>query len=94
MNVIVTGGAGYIGSHTVKALQASGMQPLIFDNFSTGHRAFLRSTPFFEGDVDRFWNVDLDLLERRRLLRRIDGLTVERVIGAFDQEPLERELFS
>ena len=49
--ILVTGGAGYIGSHTVKALQASGFTPLIFDNFSTGHRSFVGGTPLVEGDV-------------------------------------------
>lgn len=51
--ILVTGGAGYIGSHTVQALKAAGFQPLIFDNFSTGHRSFVRDTPLFEGDVCR-----------------------------------------
>jgi len=49
--ILVTGGAGYIGSHTVKALKAAGFQPLIFDNFSTGYRSFVRNTPLFEGDL-------------------------------------------
>jgi len=49
--ILVTGGAGYIGSHTIKALRADGFEPLIFDNFSTGHRSFVRDTPFFEGDI-------------------------------------------
>ena len=49
--ILVTGGAGYIGSHTVKALKASALSPLIFDNFSTGHRSFVGSTPAFEGDI-------------------------------------------
>jgi UDP-glucose-4-epimerase GalE len=49
--ILVTGGAGYIGSHTVKALKAAGLHPLIFDNFSTGHRSFVKSTPAFEGDL-------------------------------------------
>jgi UDP-glucose 4-epimerase len=49
--ILVTGGAGYIGSHTVKALKQAGFQPLIFDNFSTGHRSFIKGTPTFEGDV-------------------------------------------
>ena len=49
--ILVTGGAGYIGSHTVKALKAAGLQPLIFDNFSTGHRSFVRGTLACEGDV-------------------------------------------
>ena len=49
--ILVTGGAGYIGSHTVKALRQAGLQPLIFDNFSTGHHSFIKGTPAFEGDV-------------------------------------------
>jgi UDP-glucose-4-epimerase GalE len=49
--ILVTGGAGYIGSHTVKALKAAGFQPVIFDNFSTGHRSFIKGTPTFEGDL-------------------------------------------
>jgi UDP-glucose 4-epimerase len=49
--ILVTGGAGYIGSHTVKALKQAGLRPLIFDNFSTGHRSFIKATPSFEGDI-------------------------------------------
>ncbi len=49
--ILVTGGAGYIGSHAVKALLAAGHHPVIFDNFSTGHRHFVHGTPLVEGDV-------------------------------------------
>src|SRR5258708_7258618 len=49
--ILVTGGAGYIGSHSVKALKQAGFQPLIFDNFSTGHRSFIKGTPAVEGDL-------------------------------------------
>lgn len=38
MNVLVAGGAGYIGSHTVKRLKAAGHSPVIYDNVSRGHR--------------------------------------------------------
>src|SRR5205807_5194547 len=38
MNVLVAGGAGYIGSHTVKRLKESGHSPVIYDNVSRGHR--------------------------------------------------------
>lgn len=37
MNILVTGGAGYIGSHTVRALLQAGFTPIILDNFSRGH---------------------------------------------------------
>jgi len=49
--ILVTGGAGYIGSHTVAALRQSGFEPLIFDNFSTGHRDFVGDNKFVEGDI-------------------------------------------
>jgi UDP-glucose 4-epimerase len=39
--VLVTGGAGYIGSHCCRALVAAGYHPIVFDNFSTGHRNFV-----------------------------------------------------
>ena len=39
MSVLVTGGAGYIGSHTVKALRQSGAEVVIYDDLSAGHRA-------------------------------------------------------
>jgi UDP-glucose-4-epimerase GalE len=39
--ILVTGGAGYIGSHCCRALAAAGYQPVVFDNFSTGHRGFV-----------------------------------------------------
>ena len=40
-SVLVTGGAGYIGSHCCKALEAAGYHPVVYDNFSTGHRSFV-----------------------------------------------------
>jgi UDP-glucose 4-epimerase len=39
--ILVTGGAGYIGSHCCRALAAAGYQPVTYDNFSTGHRNFV-----------------------------------------------------
>ena len=51
MNVLVVGGAGYIGSHMVKALAAAGHQPITFDNLSTGHRDAVLAGEFFRGDL-------------------------------------------
>ncbi len=39
--VLVTGGAGYIGSHACRALAAAGFRPIVYDNLSTGHRGFV-----------------------------------------------------
>ncbi|HTL30913.1 MAG TPA: UDP-glucose 4-epimerase GalE [Tepidisphaeraceae bacterium] len=41
MNVLVAGGAGYIGSHTVKRLKAAGQNPVIYDNLSRGHKTVI-----------------------------------------------------
>lgn len=51
MAVLVTGGAGYIGSHTVLALQDAGLQPVVLDDLSTGFRwAVPAGVPLFVGD--------------------------------------------
>ena len=49
--VLVTGGAGYVGAHTCKALARSGFRPVVFDNLSTGHESFVRWGPLVKGDV-------------------------------------------
>ena len=50
-NVLVTGGAGYIGSHACQALAAAGHTPITFDNLVYGHRSAVRWGPFVEGDL-------------------------------------------
>ena len=49
--ILVTGGAGYIGSHCCKALAEAGYQPICFDNLSTGHADFVQWGPLISGDV-------------------------------------------
>lgn len=50
-SVLVTGGAGYIGSHTVRELADSGYNPVVLDNLSTGHREALCGGDFYRGDI-------------------------------------------
>jgi UDP-glucose-4-epimerase GalE len=50
-SVLVTGGAGYIGSHTCKALHAAGFTPVTVDNLVYGHREAVRWGPLIEGDI-------------------------------------------
>lgn len=57
--VLVTGGAGYIGSHTAKLLSQKGVEPIVYDNLTTGNRSAVRWGPFVEGDI-----LDTDRLER------------------------------
>ena len=49
--VLVTGGAGYIGSHAAKALRRAGHRVVIYDNFSAGHRSAALDAPVIEGDI-------------------------------------------
>jgi UDP-arabinose 4-epimerase len=49
--VLVTGGAGYIGSHTAKLLNSVGVEPVVYDNLSTGNRSAVRWGPFVQGDI-------------------------------------------
>ena len=51
MRVLVTGGAGYVGSHTTKVLAHSGFQPVVLDNLETGHRWAARWGPLVVGDL-------------------------------------------
>jgi len=56
-NILVTGGAGYIGSHACKALKAAGYTPVTFDSLTTGWKDSVKYGPFEQGD----------LLDRQRL---------------------------
>lgn len=51
MNVLVVGGAGYIGSHVVRSLQAAGHTPVVLDDLSLGHRGSVGGAPLVVGDL-------------------------------------------
>lgn len=50
-NIMIIGGAGYIGSHAVKVIKEMGIRPVVFDNLSRGHRDAVLCNDFFEGDL-------------------------------------------
>ncbi|MBC2723789.1 UDP-glucose 4-epimerase GalE [Desulfosporosinus sp.] len=51
-SILVSGGAGYIGSHTVKTLLEQSYKPVVLDNLVTGHRQSVpRDVPFYQGDI-------------------------------------------
>lgn len=59
MRVLVTGGAGYVGSHAAKALACSGFQPVVLDNMAAGHSWAVRWGPMVVGDL-----ANIGLLQR------------------------------
>ncbi len=67
--VLVTGGAGYIGSHTTKELTRSGYRVVVYDNLSRGHRWAVKWGPFEEGDL-----LDQDRLRKVLTEHQIDAV--------------------
>lgn len=65
MNILVTGGAGFIGSHACKALAAAGHHPVVLDDLRTGHPRAVRFGPFVEGDIADREKVEAALREHR-----------------------------
>ncbi len=70
LNILVTGGAGYIGSHAVLALKDSDHNPIVIDSLVTGFRwAVPERVPFYEGDI-----ADSALVQRIIAESRIDAI--------------------
>jgi len=69
MNILVTGGAGYIGSHCCKELHRRGYTPVTVDNLVYGHRENVRWGPFAEGDIG-----DRNFLDRVFAKHHIDAV--------------------
>ncbi len=69
-HVLVTGGAGFIGSHVCKMLAEYGYTPVTFDNLSTGHLEFVKWGPFVKGD----------LLNKEELMRVFSDYGIDAVI--------------
>ena len=88
MNVLVAGGAGYIGSHTVKRLLEAGHRPVIFDNLSRGHRVV--------ADILGVPAIFADLNDRATLTRALREHQVETVMHfaayAYVGESVEKPL--
>jgi UDP-glucose 4-epimerase len=70
MSWLVTGGAGYIGSHVVRSFQEVGLTPVVVDDLSSGHREFVQpGVAFVEGSI-----VDTDLMERTMKEHDVQGV--------------------
>ena len=66
MKILVTGGAGYIGSHTCKYLASAGHVPVVFDDLSQGHEWAVKWGPFERGSLNDPARLD-DVLARHKV---------------------------
>jgi len=87
MNVLVCGGAGYIGSNMTATLASQGHKPIVFDNLSKGHRDAVKGQELIEGDL-----ADFDLLVKVLKEKKIDAVMhfaafIE--VGESCEKPLE-----
>ncbi|MCL2567457.1 MAG: UDP-glucose 4-epimerase GalE [Alphaproteobacteria bacterium] len=56
--ILITGGAGYVGSHTAKMLKQKGYEPIVFDNLDYGHRYAIQWGGFIKGDLNNFHDIN------------------------------------
>lgn len=85
MHILVTGGAGYIGSHAVRLFLERGHDVTIYDNLSQGHRGAVPPDRLVVGDL-----ADISLLEQTVVSRRIDAVVhfaASALVGESVREP-------
>ena len=86
MAILVTGGAGYIGSHTVVELLAHGEEVVVVDNLRTGHREAVQGGTFYEGDLnDRAF---LDSVFQKHEIEAVIHFAASSLVGESVQIPL------
>lgn len=86
MNILVTGGAGYIGSHTCKALAAAGWIPVTLDSLVTGHAWAVKWGPLEKGDI-RDTDFVADVM-RRYAVKAVVHFAALSLVGESGKEPL------
>ena len=89
MTILVTGGAGYIGSHFVRHLERRKIDFVIVDNFSTGHKKLVENKKFFELDLR-------DSEEIRLNLQDLDITSIVHFAGlsiVSDSQKMEKEYY-
>lgn len=95
MNILVTGGAGFIGSHTVVALKAAGFHPVIMDNFSNSDRKVLKGLSAIIGEEITCYDQDCNNAEALRAVlekEKIQGVihfAAFKAVGESMSEPLK-----
>jgi UDP-arabinose 4-epimerase len=85
--VLVTGGAGYVGSHTCKALSRAGFLPVAFDNLATGHRWAVKWGPLEIGDVRDAGR--LEALMRRYQVKAVLHFAALSLVGRSAEQPFD-----
>ena len=65
MRILITGGAGYIGSHAVKLFLGRGHDVWVYDNLSMGHRQAVPAERLIVGDLNEVQRLDHVMVERR-----------------------------
>jgi UDP-arabinose 4-epimerase len=84
--IMVTGGAGFIGAHTCKALATQGLNPIAFDNLSRGHRDLVKWGPFVHGDI--LQPADLDQAFERYQPKSVIHFAALAYVGESVAQPL------
>jgi UDP-arabinose 4-epimerase len=86
MRVLVPGGAGYIGSHTCKALAEAGHTPIVYDNLHTGHRWAVKWGPFEAGDLNDAAALDVAL--KRHKPQAVINFAALAYVGESNEQPI------
>ena len=92
MTWLVTGGAGYIGAHVVRALRDAGLTPVVLDDLSSGHRDFVPHDVAFAHGTILDGDLVLDTLQRHEVTGVIHvagfkyaGVSVQRPLHTYEQ---------
>ncbi|OHW61895.1 UDP-glucose 4-epimerase [Andreesenia angusta] len=85
MSILVTGGAGYIGSHTVKYLQHKGEDVVVVDNLQSGHRSSVDVESFYKADIrDRD---SMDRIFQKHAVKEVVHFAANSIVGESMKDP-------
>lgn len=85
MRILVTGGAGYVGSHCLRALLAAGHEPVVYDNLSRGHRGAVLAGLLVEGDLRD--EAKLTALMQERKIEAVMHFAAFALVGESVEQP-------
>src|SRR5581483_1700061 len=87
MKILVTGGAGYIGSVTNLALQKAGFETVILDNLSEGHKEAIGNTPFIQVDLTK--KIDVAKVFKENQFDAVVHFAAKTLAGESMKQPYE-----